>query len=521
MFEKTFIPVAACASLALALSLGGCGGGSSTAASTTVSGTAMAGPFLSGQACAYKVSNGAKGALLGSCANLASSAFTIDIGDYTGDVLIEIAAGATYDDEANPGDDVTGTPLTGSLRSLIHVGSSGGSVNLAVTPLTETAIRLAGVTLNDATVQAALSQLAALLPTVANFDPRTTLPVATTEAGLAYQQMLRALSQMQWVAGGNGAYDGGLDAYLTALQGRIGSNGAGVGADLLGQINAGLSGNCAVTGGVLSCAIAQGGDNGAGAGGLTCNTAHYQAGAVRLPTPDELAGFAKTYNGNTGTFGMDGFASSGAATLVFSSSGGLAYNGASQSVQSICYENNATYGAMLFVEFGDTGAVDLFAASGGGFSGSLPDMTGICGNAPGCAATANAGAGGGSGLSIPGGRSISSAAGVTYMPFPNQPGQIITFSEGGVTLTLYDYQATHTLGIGVGAAGFSIGVSPYNACALDSAGVDANTPTCASVGVSFDRGAGRVSFTHTPMHPIIFTCPGTCEIEGGLSFTAY
>ncbi|MBI5785412.1 MAG: hypothetical protein HZA64_08150, partial [Rhodocyclales bacterium] len=124
-------------------------------------------------------------------------------------------------------------------------------------------------------------------------------------------------------------------------------------------------------------------------------------------------------------------------------------------------------------------------------------------------------------LSIPGGRSITSAASVSYAPFPNQPGKIITITEAGVTLTLYDYQGTHTLGIGVGAAGFSIGVSPYNACALDAAGVDANTPTCASVGVSFDRSAGQASFTHTPMHPIVFTCPGTCEIDGGVGFTPY
>ncbi len=453
--------------MALVFALGGCNSGSSSS-STTLSGTAMAGPFLSGTVCAYKVKNGAKGDLLGVCSSIvgATSSFSIDVGAYSGDVLVEIS-NATYDDEANPGDNVTGTLLTGVMRSLIHVAAAGGTVELAVTPLTEAALQLAGTTLNNETVQAAINQIAGLFPAVAGLDLRATLPVLTTEQGLAYREALRALSQLQWASGaGEGGFRGNLNGYLGNLIGRIGANGNTVAADILGQINVGLNANCAVANNALTCTVAAAGGNGGSggtgnvcvanvslagaslgnicytnlpagfncgtlgvgdtlngyagatvtfstpaacpanpiltfdasvlggagnaggnAGGVTCNTAHYQAGAVHTPTANELASFAKTYNGNIGSFDMSGFTSSGAATLVFSSAGELSYNGAAQTVNSVCADNTA---AMLYVEFGGTGAVDLFAADGGGFSGNLPNMAGICGNAPGCAA-ANAG----------------------------------------------------------------------------------------------------------------------------------
>jgi hypothetical protein len=242
------------ASAALALALGGCNGGDSpTAASTTLTGTAMAGPFLSGTVCAYKVSNGAKGALIGSCTSIvaATSSFSVDVGSYTGDVLVEVT-NATYDDEANPNDNTTGTPLTGSMRNLVHVGAAGGTVVVAVTPLTEAALRLAGSTLSDAAVQAAIAQITALLPVDSNLNLRSTLPVSTTTLGLAYREALRALSQLQWGAG-TGAFHGDLDGYLANLIGQIGANGNSVAADILSQLNAGLNSNCHVANNMLTC----------------------------------------------------------------------------------------------------------------------------------------------------------------------------------------------------------------------------------------------------------------------------
>lgn len=358
--------------------LAGCGGGgggssSGTASSaTTLSGTAMAGPFLSGQACAYKVTNGAKGDLLGSCANLAGSAFSIDIGSYTGDVLVEIGAGATYDDEADSTDDATGTTLTGTLRTLIHIGSAGGTISLAVTPLTEAAVRMAA-TLDAAGVQAAISQLWSVLPTINGLDLRSTVPVTGTSLGLAYREMLRALSNLQWVAGGNGAYAGGLDAYLTTLVGQIGSNGNTVGADLLTQLGNGLDSNCTVSNGALSCTVSSGGGGG-GSGNITCDTSHFVPGApIASPTSQQLATFARTYTGSEGSFDMNfNFIATGAATLVFNANGSATYNGAAYAPTSYCVEtlpNNA--GQQLVIHGPNNSHFDLF--SDGAWTGLAPN----------------------------------------------------------------------------------------------------------------------------------------------------
>lgn len=360
---------------ALALALSGCLGGGSSSSSTTLSGTAMAGPFLSGSVCAYKVTNGAKGALLGTCASIAgaTSSFSVNVGDYTGDVLVEVEAGSKYDDEATVGDEVTGTTLTGALRSLVHIATAGGTINLAVTPLTETALRLAP-TLTDADVQNAVALLANLLGVSPNLDLRSTLPVLTTDQGLAYREALRALSQLQSNTGGESGFRGDMNAYLTNFSGQIGANGNTVAADVLGQINAGLNSHCTVANNVLTCSVATtgGGETGGGASGLSCNTSHYESGAVHLPTANELAAFAKTYTGNTGTFDMTGFTASGSAVFVLNSAGALTYNGSAQTVNSICADNTLP---MLYVELGTTGGVDFF--SDGSFTGNLADGTGV------------------------------------------------------------------------------------------------------------------------------------------------
>ena len=253
---------------ALLLALGGCGGGSGSAASSsTLNGVAMAGPFLSGQVCAYQVTNGAKGALLGTCTPIiaATSSFSVDVGTYTGDVLVEVS-NATYDDEANPNDNVTGTPLTGTLRNLIHVGSTGATVTLAVTPLTEAALRLTGATLDNTHMQAAVAQIAGLLPLGSGVDLRLTPPEAGTAAGLAYREALRALSQLQWGVAGAGQFAGHLDTFLSNLAGQMGGANT-LAADLLGQINSGMNSNCALAAGVLSCSVASGGNSGGSGGG--------------------------------------------------------------------------------------------------------------------------------------------------------------------------------------------------------------------------------------------------------------
>lgn len=488
--------------------LAGCGGGGGGSASTTLSGSAMAGPFLSGQACAYGVKAGAKDALLGKCVALANSAFSIDLGGYAGDVLVEIGAGAAYDDEADPSDGAAGTSLSGTLRTLIHVGAPGGTVDAVVSPLTELALRMAGAQLDDSRVQAALAQLKAMLPTVAGLDLRATPPSAAADRGLAYLELLRALSQMQWQAGGNAAYNGGLNAYLGYLVGQFGASGNTFAADFLAQLASGLDSRCTVNNGVLACQAA-----GGGSGSPTCLSAHYQAGAVHQPSAAELAPYLRSYTGNTGSFGSNGFVSDGgSAAFVIGSGGALTYNGSAQTVNSVCIDNSLP---MIYVEFGGTGAVDFFST--GEFTGNLPDLTAVYGAAGG-------GSGGSgntaTGLSMPNGKVVSAAAGVSYQSMPNIPnGKIITYQEGTAKVEVYDY--VDTLGVAVTDTGMSIGIAPANGCALNPAWVNPNAPACADVGIAFDRAAGKISFSHTPMHAVVFACPGDCSVDGSLAFAPY
>jgi len=371
------------ASAALLLGLSGClSDDSASSTSTTLSGTAMAGPFLSGTVCAYEVNSGAKGTLIGSCTSIASatSSFTVDIGTYTGDVLVEIS-NASYDDEANPNDNANGTALTGTLRNLIHIATAGGSVDLAVTPFTEAALRLAGSTLNNTAVQTAIGQLAALLPLDPNLDLRATPPVSTTALGLAYREVLRALSQLQWGTAGVGEFAGDLNGFLGDLVGQISADSNTVAADILGQIISGLNSNCTLTNNVLTCTLSSGGgDTGGGGtvGGIACDTSLFQAGAVRDATSTELAAYAQTYSGNTGSFDQNFvFTPDGNVTLVFGSTGTLTYNSQSQTVTSICYETAAP---QLVVHFGAFGHVDLM--TDGSFTGVSPDGMSIIRSAP-------------------------------------------------------------------------------------------------------------------------------------------
>lgn len=253
----------------LVLALGGCGGDSDN--STSIQGTAMAGPFLTGTVCAYKVSNGAKAEAIGSCSVIASatSSFTLNVGDYVGDVLLEIN-NATYDDEANPNDNVIGTPLTGPMRSLIHIASVGDTVNVAITPLTEAALRMAGGTLNNATVQAAVDQLESLLQTGSSLDLRTTLPLAQSPEGMAYREALRALSELQWGTSGAGDFVGDLSGFLGNLVGQIGNNSESLATQLRNQINANLDSNCSTSSGALVCTVPS--DNSSGGTGNTGGT---------------------------------------------------------------------------------------------------------------------------------------------------------------------------------------------------------------------------------------------------------
>jgi hypothetical protein len=309
----------------LVLLLGGCLGGGDSSSSTTLQGTAMAGPFLTGTVCAYKVTNGAKGATLGSCSVIASatSSFTLNVGDYVGDVLLEVS-NASYDDEANPNDNVIGTPLSGTMRNLIHIANPGETVEVAVTPLTEAALRLAGATLNNNTVQAAIDQLESLMQMGSGLDLRTTPPLASTAAGMAYREALRALSEHQWGASGNGDFAGKLDSYLSNLVGQIGVNGSTLATELENQINANLDSNCSTSSGTIVCTVPGTGGTG-GTGGTDTSGGTGNTGGTDTSGGTGNTGGTDT-SGGTGNTGGTGGATAAAACSSAAVPAGMNYS---------------------------------------------------------------------------------------------------------------------------------------------------------------------------------------------------
>ncbi|RZU45207.1 von Hippel-Lindau disease tumor suppressor protein [Fluviicoccus keumensis] len=124
-------------------------------------------------------------------------------------------------------------------------------------------------------------------------------------------------------------------------------------------------------------------------------------------------------------------------------------------------------------------------------------------------------------LALPSGTILTNSATLTVTLMPAFPpsGRIMTFKQGNASATLYDYG--NTLGIAAGDSGMSIGINPLNACALVAGSVTPDTPACSDVGVDFNRSTGKVTFTNTPMHAIVFTCPGSCQLSGQLGFTPY
>jgi hypothetical protein len=112
---------------------------------------------------------------------------------------------------------------------------------------------------------------------------------------------------------------------------------------------------------------AGGGGGGGGSTTLTCRTAGYTAGSVAVPTSTELAAYTGTFNGEEGSYALDGsFTKAGDATLAYAGAGTLSYKGTSYSVTSVCLDVAAgPYGRILYVEAGTAGHFDIASASAG------------------------------------------------------------------------------------------------------------------------------------------------------------
>jgi len=202
---------------AVFLCLAGCaGGGSSTGptgtgstpSGTTISGVASKGIIKGGKVEVYAPS--ATGDLNGkilmkTTTTDAGGNYSVNLGSYTGVVLVEVTGDHVYTDEATGAS--SSIAADQPLRAAQVIGSGGGTVPVSVTPLTELATRkaLTGTVLSAASVQAAN----ALVSNLFQFDVVATRPVepgvtalnAASQDQRDYTIVLAGISKLAATAG--------------------------------------------------------------------------------------------------------------------------------------------------------------------------------------------------------------------------------------------------------------------------------------------------------------------------------
>jgi hypothetical protein len=135
----------AAASIALAVSLPGCGGGGGgdaapgPTAATTIGGNVVKGPVSGATVTAYSIAGGMMGNALGTAVTDAQGAFAMPMASGAGPLLLQIAGG-TYTDEAT-GAKVTLAP--GQLMTAVLSSLASGTASVQVTPLTAMAQAMA------------------------------------------------------------------------------------------------------------------------------------------------------------------------------------------------------------------------------------------------------------------------------------------------------------------------------------------------------------------------------------------
>lgn len=137
--------LATSAAVLLAAGCGGGGGGGlagvGSGGTGTVAGFAIKGPIASGTVTAYGISDGQKGAQIGSAMTAADGSFSMGIGGYAGAIMLQVSGG-TYTDEA------TGSIMpmaTGDVMTAIMPAVAAGTdtTGIQVTPLTAMAQAMA------------------------------------------------------------------------------------------------------------------------------------------------------------------------------------------------------------------------------------------------------------------------------------------------------------------------------------------------------------------------------------------
>ena len=165
------------------LALTSCGGGGGGAAVDTVlSGVASKGIIRGGSVKVYAINaDGSKGALLKEATTDSNGAFSTNLGQYHGAVVVE--ASGSYTDEATGANVALAAPLRAALDNV------SGAVTVTVTPLTELAVQL-GEDLTTGKLQvAALASNNALVAAAFKVDILTTMPADALTASTATNEL--------------------------------------------------------------------------------------------------------------------------------------------------------------------------------------------------------------------------------------------------------------------------------------------------------------------------------------------
>ncbi|MSM38918.1 MAG: hypothetical protein GJT30_04755 [Geobacter sp.] len=214
MISRRFITTAA-TTIALLLAtmtlLSGCGGGGSSSGvatppptGTMLVGTVAKGTFSSGYVETYYVS-GAIEVLQRTTTIASNGTFTLDLGTHTGIVLLK--AYGTYTNEATNSTVTITKGIDAPLRTVLNLSVPSGTIPVAITPLTELAVRNALA--RSTAVPAALTQeniiaANALVSDIFPFDVVATRPVSPDALALSsasdsqkcYSLLLCGISQL-------------------------------------------------------------------------------------------------------------------------------------------------------------------------------------------------------------------------------------------------------------------------------------------------------------------------------------
>ena len=225
-------------SFVAALILAGCGGGGGGYSATSpnvIGGMASKGPLNGSNVCAYAIASGVKATAIGSCAmNIVNGNYSIDLGTYTGPLLLE-ATGGTYTDEATGTSAVLASPLRSVLTNVT------GSSSVAVTALTELAYQQANAAAGGLTSANILSAITNVQRSFGVADIVNTMPVdalnvpaTATSAQMTYALALAAVSEFKSAQPAGTTLDNALQIIHTCLSAP--STGCGTGSTSVGAI---------------------------------------------------------------------------------------------------------------------------------------------------------------------------------------------------------------------------------------------------------------------------------------------